>query len=428
MARAFKLPDLGEGIHEGEVLSVLVAVGDDITEGDLILEVETDKAAVEIPSPYTGKILEILVKPGDIVKVGDALMTFSNGDEAEVIPAEISVPSANALQTQPKEDITKPIADQGPVPASPATRRLARELDVDLRKIEPSGSGGRVTAEDVRRFAAQAVEPAPLNTESILPSAPPVAPVTMDANLPNFSKWGTTERVPFRSIRRAIGKQMSLAWSQIPHVTSQGSVDITRLEEFRRRHINDIEAKGGKLTLSVFALKAAATALRAYPNFNASLDLENEEIIIKHYYHIGVAVDTAEGLIVPVIRDVDRKSITELAIELNELVQRTRARKASLDDMQGGTFTITNIGPMGTGYFAPIINYPQVAIMGLGAAKMQPVVIENETDGYEIVPRLILPVVLTIDHRVLDGADASRFMQVVIDSLQDPDELLMTMV
>ncbi len=164
MARAFKLPDLGEGIHEGEVLSVLVAIGDDITEGDLILEVETDKAAVEIPSPYTGKILEILVKPGDIVKVGDALMTFSNGDEAEVIPAEISVPSANALQTEPKEDITKPIADQGPVPASPATRRLARELDVDLRKIEPSGSGGRVTAEDVRRFAAQAVEPAPHNT------------------------------------------------------------------------------------------------------------------------------------------------------------------------------------------------------------------------------------------------------------------------
>ena len=428
MARAFRLPDLGEGIHEGEVLSVLVAVGDDIAEGDLILEIETDKAAVEIPSPYTGKILEILVKPGDIVKVGDALMTFSNGEEAGATPAEISMPSTDAMQTEPKDVITKANADQGPVPASPATRRLARELEVDLHSVEPSGAGGRVTAEDVRRFAAQAVKPETPIAESILPTAPPVAPVTMDATLPDFSKWGRTERVPFRSIRRAIGKQMSLAWSQIPHVTSQGSVDITRLEAFRRRHINEIEAKGGKLTLSVFALKAAATALRAYPNFNASLDLENEEIIIKHYYHIGVAVDTAEGLIVPVIRDVDRKSITELAIELNELVQRTRARKASLEDMQGSTFTITNIGPMGTGYFAPIINYPQVAIMGLGAAKMQPVVIENETAGYEIVPRLILPVVLTIDHRVLDGADASRFMQVVIDSLQDPDELLMTMV
>jgi pyruvate dehydrogenase E2 component (dihydrolipoamide acetyltransferase) len=285
-----------------------------------------------------------------------------------------------------------------------------------------------VTAEDVRASAekgAPSPEPAktpeekPVEMEPAMPDALP---------LPDFSKWGPTEQVPIRSIRRATARHMALAWSQIPHVTSQDVVDVTKLEAFRRRHKADIEAKGGKLTITVFALKAAATALKTFPNFNATLDSNAGVIIMKHYYHLGVAVDTENGLIVPVIRDVDRKSIVELSIELNELIQRTRARKTTLEEMQGGTFTITNIGSLGGGHFAPIINYPEVAILGMGAARMQPVVREKGQNRHEIVPRLILPLVLSIDHRVLDGGDAARFMRLVINALEDPDELLMTMI
>jgi pyruvate dehydrogenase E2 component (dihydrolipoamide acetyltransferase) len=231
-----------------------------------------------------------------------------------------------------------------------------------------------------------------------------------------------------RSIRKATARQMSLAWSQIPHVASQDVVEITRLEEFRQKHKEEIEAAGGKLTLTVFALKAVATALKTYPNFNASLDLAAGEIIMKDYFHIGVAVNTDDGLIVPIIRNVERKSIKELSIELADLVQRTRERKVSREELRGGSFTITNAGAMGGGHFSPIINYPEVAILGMGQARMQPVVISSEEKGHDIVPRLMMPLVLCIDHRVLDGADAIRFLQVITDALQDPDELLMTMI
>jgi pyruvate dehydrogenase E2 component (dihydrolipoamide acetyltransferase) len=252
--------------------------------------------------------------------------------------------------------------------------------------------------------------------------------VAAETELPDFAKWGSVERVPFRSIRRATARQMSLAWSQIPHVNSQDVVDVTKLEAFRQKHKAEIEGIGGKLTLTVFALKAIATALKTYPNFNATLDTTHSEIIIKHYYNIGVAVNTDRGLIVPVVRDVDRKSIKELAVELNDLVQRTRARKTTLDEMQGGTFTITNAGAMGGGFFAPIINFPEVAILGVGQARMQPVVREKEKGNFVIVPRLMMPVALCIDHRVLDGADAIRFLKVLVDTLEDPDELLISMI
>ncbi len=428
MARSFKLPDLGEGIHEGEVLAVLVSVGDEVKEGDPILEVETDKAAVEIPSPFTGTVKEILVKPGDVVKVGDVLMTFTDGEEAE--PAKVEKPVEKPPEpAEPAAAEPEPSGERGPVPASPATRRLARELGVDLGQVTPSGPGGLVTAEDVRAFTEKGVEI--VEAPAAVPEAKPAEarPITVTAPpLPNFEKWGPVERVPVRSIRRATAKQMTLAWSQIPHVTSQDEVDTTKLEDFRRHHKTEIEAKGGKLTLTVFALKAVATALKMYPKFNATLDTEAGEMIIKSYYNLGVAVNTDDGLIVPVVRDVDRKSITELSIELNDLVQRTRERKAKLEEMRGGTFTITNVGPMGGGHFAPIINYPEVAILGMGSARLKPVVRENEEGGHEIVPRLMMPIVLCIDHRILDGADALRFLRVVIDALEDPDELLMTMI
>lgn len=431
MSRSFRLPDLGEGIHEGEVLAVLVSVGDDIKEGDPILEVETDKAAVEIPSPFTGRVEEILVNPGDVVLVGDVMMNFSGAEEAE--PAGAEKP-AEAPPPPPPEaaPAAAPARKEGPVPASPATRRLARELGVDLQMASPTGPGGLVTADDVRAFAEGGVEveKAPPAVAEVRPVAPVEAkPITVSVPpLPDFSKWGPVERVPVRSIRRATARQMTLAWSQIPHVHNQDWVDMTKLEAFRRKHKADIEAKGGKLTLTVFALKAAATALKTHPRFNATLDTRAGEIILKQYFHIGVAVNTDVGLIVPVVRDVDRKSIVEIAIELKDLVDRTRARKVGIDELQGSTFTITNVGSMGGGHFAPIINYPEVSILGMGSARMQPVVIETGEGEHEVVPRLMMPIVLCIDHRVLDGADALSFLRVIIDALEDPDELLMTMV
>lgn len=432
MSRSFELPDLGEGIHEGEVLAVLVSVGQEVSEGDIILEVETDKAAVEIPSPYTGKVQEIFVKPGDIVNVGDVMMSFSNGNEAaESVVQKPAPTTAEPAPVEAEVSVSRPARKEGPVPASPATRRLARELGVDLHRVAPTGPAGLVTAEDVRQFAenGEAAVAAPVAAEIQAPATAEMPPSAISIPaLPDFSKWGSVERVPFRSIRRATAKQMSLAWSQIPHVTSQDTIDITRLEAFRQKHKTEIEAIGGKLTLTVFALKAVATALKAYPNFNATLDSQASEIIIKQYYHIGVAVNTDGGLIVPVVRDVDRKSIKELSIELSELVQRTRDRKTKLDELQGGTFTITNAGAMGGGFFSPIINYPEVAILGMGQGRLQPVVRRRDDHDYEIVPRLIMPIVLCIDHRVLDGADAIRFLRVIIDSLEDPDELLMSMI
>jgi pyruvate dehydrogenase E2 component (dihydrolipoamide acetyltransferase) len=428
MSRSFKLPDLGEGVHEGEVLAVHVSVGQEVKEGDIILEVETDKAAVEIPSPFSGTVSEIRVKPGDTVKVGDVMMIFGNGEAAE--SAEVGkkedLPSV-AIETG--KVVSSPAAEKGkePVPASPATRRLARELGVDLHRVTPTGSGGLVTADDVRAFAEtdkDAIE-APAVGEV---AQAEVSAVSMPSpTLPDFTKWGPVERMPFRSIRRATAKQMAIAWSQIPHVTSQDQVDITKLEAFRQKHKAEIEAAGGRLTMTVFALKAVATALKTYPQFNATLDIEAGEIIIKKYFHVGVAVNTDNGLIVPVVRDVDRKSIKELSIELNAIVEQTRSRKISLDDLKGGTFTITNAGAMGGGYFAPIINFPEVAILGMGQGRLQPAVIDKGGKP-AIAPRLIMPIVLCIDHRVLDGADAIKFLKLVIDSLEDPDELLISMI
>jgi pyruvate dehydrogenase E2 component (dihydrolipoamide acetyltransferase) len=301
-------------------------------------------------------------------------------------------------------------------------------LEVDLHLVTPTGPAGLVTAEDGRASADKGPVARETVTASAVAATQGPRAIVSEPELPDFTKWGSVERVPFRSIRRATARQMSLAWSQIPHVNSQDVVDVTKLEAFRQKHKAEIEGMGGKLTLTVFALKAIATALKTYPNFNATLDTANSEIIIKHYYNIGVAVNTDRGLIVPVVRDVDRKSIKELSVELSGLVQKTRARKTTVEEMQGGTFTITNAGAMGGGFFAPIINYPEVAILGVGQARMQPVVREKEKGNFVIVPRLMMPIVLCIDHRVLDGADAIRFLKVLVETLEDPDELFISMI
>lgn len=438
MAREFKMPDLGEGIHEGEILKVFVLEGDQVNEGDSLLEVETDKAAVEIPSPFTGVVEKILVKTGDLVKVGEVLITFSEetrDKDEKKSDAKRKKPAPVVKDTEEKVSDSK--VRQGPVPASPSTRRLAGELNVDLREVSPSGPSGLVTAEDVQKFAEkQKIKTEEKPGKPEMPSAvpaedqsgkPPLVQMPVPP-LPDFSKWGSVETIPVRSLRRATARQMALSWSQIPHVSNQDMADITKLEAFRRKQKIRIAEKGGNLTLTVFALKAAVAALKAYPYFNSSLDTNAGEIILKNYYHIGVAVNTDEGLMVPVIQNVDRKSISELAIELFDIAARARERKLAIEELQGGTFTITNAGPMGGGYFSPIINYPEVAILGLGQARMQPVVRKNQDGNQEIVPRLMMPVVLCFDHRVADGVDAIRFTRMVIEALEDPEELFLNMV
>lgn len=436
MQREFRLPDLGEGIHEGEILAVRVKVGDEVKEGDIILEAETDKAAVEIPSPYTGAVEAILVKPGDTVKVGDVMMRFRlQGEAARAEPEGRETKPAEKAREEKKPAEAAPALEErrgGPVPASPATRRLARELGVDLSRVVPSGPEGLVTAEDVRAFAGGKEKPAetprdqagPRPEETREEGRPSEAAVP---KLPDFSRWGPVEKVPLRSIRKATARQMALAWSQVPHVSNHAAADMTKLEAFRRKHKAEIELKGGKLTHTVFALKAVAVALKAFPRFNATIDTEAGEIILKKHYHVGIAVATEEGLVVPVIRDVDRKSVAELSVETRVLAERTRERKVALEELQGGTFTITNVGPMGGGHFVPIINYPQVAILGMGAAGMQPAVLGTEKEGFRIEPRLLMPLVVCIDHRILDGADAIPFMRMIVELLEDPEQLFMMM-
>lgn len=435
MAREFKLPDLGEGIHEGEVLAVKVQVGQQVKEDETILEVETDKAAVEIPSPYSDVVTQINVKAGDLVHVGDVLLVF--GDGAGVQEAGSKGQDAGGKRQEAPPAAVAPASTESlaadydpalPVAAAPSTRRLARELGVDLRAVTPTGPGGRVTEADVRAHAdAKSESPAaktvvePVSPSQKLEAVPtPVAPP-----LPDYDQLGLIERLPLRSIRRATARQMALAWAQIPHVSTQDVVDITDLEALRQQYKADVEARGGKLTLTVLVLKALVNALKEFPKFNASLDVEAEDIILKKYYNTGVAVDSERGLIVPVLRDADRKSIVELAVELTALVERTRDGKAALTDMQGGTITVTNIGALGGTGFSPIINYPEVAILGLAQASVQPVARPKKNGGFKFVPRLMLPIILAFDHRVNDGAEAQRFLNRIIEQLENPEKLLL---
>ena len=440
MAQLFKLPDLGEGLHEAEIQEVLVAVGDTVAEGETVLRAETDKAAVDIPSPYDGTVQEIKVQAGDVVEVGAPLISFGNDAGAE--EEEAAEPAAKAAEAEaeqrdqpeakakPPQQETPAADGEQPVPASPATRRLARELEVDLRQVEGSGPGGRVTSEDVRSFAeegpeaeapeaAEAEEAREETAERTQPALPAAAP-----ELPDFTHWGEVERVPLRSVRRTTAQHMAQSWAQIPHVSHHEKADITELEKLRQETAVALERDN--LTLTIFVLKAAVAALQDHPRFNASLDTEASEIVLKQYYHVGLAVDTDRGLIVPVLRDVDRKPMLALADEFETAASRTRAGETTVEDVQGGTFTITNVGVLGGTHFNPIINYPQVAILGMARADWQPVVrvTDESKDMKWIEPRLLLPLILAFDHRVVDGADAARFMNQIVALLENPRRLL----
>ena len=421
---------------EAEIVAVLVREGDVIREDAPLLEVETDKAQVEIPSPMGGRVEKIHVAPGQTVKVGAPLVTFADAAAEPVAAAAArgsasptSVAKAPKSAAPARTPVAAPSAPaalaDGPVAATPATRRLARELGVDLKVVRGSGPGGRVLDEDVRAAASgPPIAPAtvPASAEPAAPAGPakPLGTVGLEAPpLPRFEQWGPVERAPLSHLRRTIALRMTLSATLVPHVTHFDRADITDLDAIIARNLEAARAQGVTLTLTPFLLKAAALALLRHPTFNASLDPAAGEMVLKRYYNLGVAVATARGLIVPVLREIDRKPVLEIARELAALAQRVREGKATLDDLRGGTFTITNIGALGGTAAIPIINYPEVAILGVARARQEAVVRQGQ-----IVPRLMLPLTLTFDHRIADGADGARFATEIVQRLEAPERLL----
>jgi pyruvate dehydrogenase E2 component (dihydrolipoamide acetyltransferase) len=411
----FRLPDLGEGIHEAQIVSVLVQEGQAVTENQPLLELETDKAAVQVPSPRAGVVARVHVAPGQVVEVGQILVSI---DEAQ--PQLASPTGAAAGQTPPPpappgtaaaEGVSGP--QVGPA-ASPSVRRLARELGVDLGEVIGTGPRGRVLKEDVEAFAKK--HPAgPATAEP----GQPAQPTPADAELPDFSQYGPVRRVAVPQIRKTIARQMARSWANVPRVTHCDFADVTELERNRQRYNETLTEGQAKLTTTAIIMKVAAAALRRFPQLNASYDPVRAEIIYKDYVHIGLAVDTPRGLVVPVVRDADKKPLVELAAEVIKLVERVRGGEFQIDELRGGSFTVTNLGALGGVFFTPMVNYPEVAILGVGRARLQPAVHEGQ-----IVPRLLLPLSLSFDHRVVDGADAARFVAEIIQSLETPLRLL----
>jgi len=433
----FRLPDLGEGIHEGEVLRWYVKPGDAIREDAPLVEVETDKAAVTIPSPRGGRVVELRAREGDTVRVGQVLVVLDAGEAAATAPepgplarsasttgshpAEAPAQGSPQVERRPSPVVPPPVAEPAAVrvAAAPATRRLARELGVDIRRVPGTGPGGRVTADDVRAFVQ-----VPAAREENEPEPPPAAagnaaiPYLDLQPLPDFGRWGEVVREPVRSIRRKVARNTVTAMILIPHVAHMDEADVTDLEAFRRRENARRTPGGTRLTLLAFAVRAVTIALKRHPVFNASLDPFREELVFKRYYHVGIAVDTDRGLIVPNVKDADRRSVEDIARGIEDLARRAREGGLQVEELQGGTFTITNIGVLGGTSFVPAIHYPESAILGMGRATEKPVV----RDG-QVTVRTMLPMTLSFDHRVADGAEAARFLGLVRDLLQDPVRL-----
>lgn len=438
----FKLPELGENIHQGDLVRLMISPGSEISEGQPVMELETDKAVVEVPSSFTGKVKEVLVAEGEKIKVGQVVFTVEAGatsaappqptradesydDQREAFQAAIHSEGRTEEQALPPDqprsapvatfsmpldlDRSAGVEHRGPVPAAPHVRRLAREVGIDIHNVPGMGPGGRISEDDVKAYAKALIVTAA--------SAAGVATSThvKQPALPDFSKWGKIERVSMRGVRRKTAEHMWEAWSSIPHVTQNDKADITELEQLRARFGPKAQEAGGKLTVTAIALKVCAAALKIFPQFNASIDMEKEEIVYKQFINIGVAVDTDRGLLVPVIRDVDKKNIVELAAELTQLSKKARDKKLAPADMEGGTFTITNLGGIGGTGFSPIVNYPEVAILGLSRSSMEPVWLNGKFE-----PRMVLPVSLSYDHRLIDGADAARFLRWIAEAFEQP--------
>jgi pyruvate dehydrogenase E2 component (dihydrolipoamide acetyltransferase) len=445
-ATEFRLQELGENISEGDLVRLMIVPGAKVSEGQPVMELETDKAVVEVPSSVNGVVKELRVKEGEKIKVGQVIFTLEGAAASR--PEQIRQPrkpvehvsgqhgarlafqaairaegktEEQALppdQPQPRpEQFSMPaqlIKVAGPehrdaIPAAPSTRRLAREIGVDIYEVKGSGPGGRISEDDVKAHAKVVLAAASAA------QAPARAGHFVPPQLPDFSKWGKIERVSMRSVRRKTAEHLAESWNTIPHVTQHDRADITELEQLRARFAPKAEQAGGKMTVTAIALKVCAAALKVFPQFNATIDMEREEIIYKQYINIGVAADTDRGLLVPVIRDVDKKNIVELAVELSQLSQKAREKKITVADMEGGTFTITNLGGIGGTAFTPIVNHPEVAILGLSRSRMEPEWIDGKFE-----PRLILPLSLSYDHRLIDGADAARFLRWVAEAFEQP--------
>ncbi len=457
MPMEFKLPELGENVEKGDVVRVLVAAGQTLSVDQPVLELETDKATIEVPSTVAGKISAVNVKAGDKVKVGQVVLVVEPGANGASAP-ESKAPEGKAQETtardreatigtapeaeeqqpppppakapakpasvvdinagraaqpaaaSPRAEAQAPApAREGlglelapPVPAAPSVRRFARELGVDIAAVPGTGPGGRIGPDDVKQ-----------HVRTVVNGAGPGGAVRR-APLPDFSKWGEVDAKPMSNIRRVTAEHLEAAW-RAPHVTQHDKADVTAIEEFRRQYAARVERGGGKLTVTAILIKIAAAAIQRYPQFGASIDLANQTIVYKKYCHIGVAVDTPNGLLVPVIRDADKKTITQIAADLAVLSQKARDKKLSLDDMAGGVFTISNLGGIGGTSFTPIVNDPEVAILGVSRGAKEPV---WKGDAFE--PREMLPLSLSYDHRVIDGADAARFLRFICDALEAP--------
>jgi pyruvate dehydrogenase E2 component (dihydrolipoamide acetyltransferase) len=438
MLQEVTLPAISENVESGEVIAVLVSVGDVVEKDQPVVELETDKAAFEVPSPQRGTITEIDVKPGQTVKVGETLAKLDTDAQSGKQPQQkprpeqsqaapppakprAASPPAEAGPVKPADEAkprqqpaarTEPPKPAMPVAAAPSVRQLARELGVDIDQVPP-GSGGRITQDEVKQYARGLIHGAP--TPAPTPEAGQATAMAAARPLPDFAQWGDVERQPMSKTRRTIADTMYYAWTHIPHVTQYDRADITDLETFRKAHAANVEKAGGKLSITSILVKIAASALRTFPQFNASVDTESNQIVYKKYCHIAVAVDTDRGLLVPVIRDVDRKSIQEISIELSELARKTRDKQITPDELSGGCFTVSNLGGIGGTTFAPIVYWPQVAILGICRSAWE----ATPRDG-AIRERLILPLSLSFDHRVIDGADGARFLHWIAQALEQP--------
>ena len=441
----FTLPELGENIATGDVVQVLVKPGDTIETDQPVLELETDKATIEVPSPAGGTVGQVAVKNGETITVGQLILTIDainttdttdakpspafdrpttqSAEEVEPRAAAPSEPAPRAsVETPPPTAEAPPVA---PVPlssapptathpsrttlAAPSVRRLAREFGVDVADVPGSGARGRVSADDVKAHARRVLQAAGTSSP----------PTSEEPELPDFTKWGPVERTRMRSIRRATVRQMSRSWRAIPHVTQHDRADVTQFESVRKRLKK--ESPDIPLTVTAFAVMALAAALKKFPQFNASLDTAHEEIVYKHYINIGVAVDTDRGLLVPVVKDAGQKTLIQTSLEIAALAEKARSKAVTLEEMQGGTFTLTNLGGVGGTLFTPIINYPEVAILGLSRSTYAPVLVNQQFE-----PRLMMPLSLSYDHRLIDGADAVRFVRWVAERIEQP--LLLSLV
>ena len=415
----FALPDLGENIESGDVIRILVDVGDRLAEDQTVIELETDKAVIEVPSSIDGTITEILVQQGDTIAVGQPILAVETAaaaapvaEEAPPAPVPVEEPAptpmpqavAPVVEEAPPEPTPALTSTDDPVPAAPSTRRLAREIGVDIAQVQGTGPGGRISIDDVKAHSKK------LHAARATGTAPAAA-----APLPDFSQWGAVERQPVTKVREITAERLAQAWATIPQVTQFDKADMTSLEKWRAAYGKKAEAAGGKLTPTAILIKVLGIALKVFPQFNASIDMAQREVVYKRYFHIGIAVDTPHGLLVPVVRDVDQKNIIELAVELSELAQKTRERKIGPADMQGGSMTISNVGTMGGTAFTPIVNPPEVAILGVARSQVEPTYIDGQ-----LQPRTLLPLSLSYDHRLIDGADGARFLRWVCTALEDP--------